>query len=459
MCTRMRHLAVLALMVIGIALSMRPAAAQSTAGNTVTRDEFERRLQELNKKYESDVAARDQAIADLRAELAKRPPTSDQLIEQQHDKAHAQAVQDLMKQIDSGQAVPATQRTAVSFNPDFAVISDFLGTWSNQRSNNALNRFDVREAELDLRAAVDPRADGVAILSVHRDVDNPLFPNGTEASGPDTGISIEEAYLFFHDFGVPNLTAKLGRFHVRFGRQNILHAHDLPTSDPSFVNQAFLAPEALADSGLSLSYVIPNPWNQYFEVVGEVLSGEGADSESPVFNGDLAVDSPATNLHVLWNTDIARDWNFELGGSWLHGHRSPDNRLDADLLGGDATLIHTDPSGGFNNQLLQAEFIHGLVDQAGGSTDHSWGAYLLAQQQINKDWYLGARLDWTENPNNSGQEVWGVSPYVSWYWSEFLRFRVEYQHLDGDVPDRDVLMFQVTWIFGAHPPHPYWAMR
>src|SRR5207253_9690376 len=145
--------------------------------------------------------------------------------------------------------------------------------------NPALNRFDVGELELDLRAAVHPIADAVAILSVHRDADNPVFPMGEKPSGPDTGISIEEGYLLFHDFGVPNLTAKLGRFHVRFGRQNILHLHDLPTSDPPFVNQAFLAPEALTDSGLSLSYVIPNPWNQYFEIVGEILAGEGADSE------------------------------------------------------------------------------------------------------------------------------------------------------------------------------------
>ena len=88
---------------------------------------------------------------------------------------------------------------------------------------------------------------------------------------------------------MPNLTAKVGRFHVRFGRQNILHAHDLPTTDPPFVNQAFLAPEALTDAGLSLSYVIPPALvgNQYIEVVEEILAGEGASSDAPVFGGDI----------------------------------------------------------------------------------------------------------------------------------------------------------------------------
>jgi hypothetical protein len=92
-------------------------------------------------------------------------------------------------------------------------------------------------------------------------------------------------------------------------------------------------------------------------------------------------------------------------------------------------------------------------------TQNAWGAYVLGQQQLGRDWYTGLRLDWTENAVNDGQQVWGVSPYITWYWSEFLRFRLEYQHKDGDVPAEDVLYFQATWIFGAHPPHPYWVMR
>ena len=67
--------------------------------------------------------------------------------------------------------------------------------------------------------------------------------------------------------------------------------------------------------------------------------------------------------------------------------------------------------------------------------------------------------DWTQNAVDDKQEVWGFSPYVSWYWSEFLRFRAEYQHKAGDVPSEDTLYLQATWVFGAHPPHPYWSMK
>jgi hypothetical protein len=301
------------------------------------------------------------------------------------------------------------------------------------------------------------------VIPFDREVEDPLFPNPSEdpAGGPDTGVSIEEAYLHLHDFGIPNLTAKLGRFHLRFGRQNILHAHDWPTFDNAFVNQSFLGGEALSDSGISLSYVIPPKLvgGEYVEIIGELISGEGGGEEAPVLSNDALLDGPAFNTHLLWNRDLNRDWNLELGASWLAGKRNNDNQQNANLFGADATLIHTDPTGGFNNQLLQAEAIYGIVDTERDNTEHAFGAYVLAQQQLNRDWYVGIRGDWTQNATDSSQEVWGVSPYVSWYWSEFLRFRLEYQHKDGDVPSEDNLFFQATWIFGAHPPHPYWAMR
>src|SRR5437762_2159299 len=127
-------------------------------------------------------------------------------------------------------------------------------------SEDRMNRLEQRLDELELRAPVDPRADAVAVIPFTRDVDDPLFfhpPADAAAGDVNTGSEIEEAYLFLHDFGVPNLTAKVGRFHLRFGRWNLLHNHDWPTSDNNFATQSFLGTEAITDNGLSLSYVIP----------------------------------------------------------------------------------------------------------------------------------------------------------------------------------------------------------
>jgi hypothetical protein len=156
---------------------------------------------------------------------------------------------------------------------------------------------------------------------------------------------------------------------------------------------------------------------------------------------------------------LGPDWNFELGGSYLHGHHNNSNDQYANLFGGDLTLMHRDPTGRFNNQFFQTEVIYGNVDNGPSNPQHSWGAFAVAQQQINRDWYGGVRLDWTQNAVDEHQEVWGVSPYVTWYWSEFLMFRVEYQHKAGDVRTSDGVYFQCDFVFGAHPPHPYWSVK
>ncbi|MFI5380415.1 MAG: hypothetical protein ACHRHE_14045 [Tepidisphaerales bacterium] len=460
------------LLAFALAFSPYAAAQQQQKPSAEERlERLEQRMEEMEKRHQAELKARDEEIARLKAGMQAQPATApaaksdidrsrDSLLAELDetnkttDKVREAVLKDARERTDA-----ATKRTPVSFNPDIAVVTNFVGSLARTKNNDALNRMDVGEVEMDMRAAVDPRADAVVILSFARDIANPVFPTGEKQSGPDTSVDIEEGYLFLHDFGVPNLTAKLGRFHLRFGRQNVIHAHDLPTSDTPLVNQAFLAPEALSDAGLSLSYVVPNPWNQYFELVAEVISGEGANSQSPTLSGDASVASPAANFHALWNHDIGKDWNLELGASWLTGHTSSDIHRRTDLLGADFTLLHTDPTGRFNNQVFQGEFIYGLVDKVDRETENSWGAYLLAQQQLNRDWYVGCRLDYTQNPFNNDQATYGVAPYVSWYWSEFLRFRMQYEHRGGDVPSEEILFFQATWIIGAHPPHPYWSMR
>lgn len=439
------------------AVGPSPALGQSpSAGQTpgVTEDRLNQLEQRLN--------ARDKEVADLKAEVERlrqaRAATPSAAPANGDDIARAQ--QDALRQIDAKDRSTLSLKPPVSFNPDLAVIVDFTGTLSNRGDNPARNRFDIASVELDLRAAVAPIADAVAVLPLEREVESELFFDPTDAGGEvESGIDIEEAYLFLHDFGVPNLTAKLGRYHLRFGRQNQLHRHNWATSDNTFVNQSFLGEEALTDAGLSLSYVLPPEWvgGQYIEVIGEIITGEGNDG--PVVNNTALIDSPALNLHALWNRDLADNWNLEAGTSFLATKRNDDNSQHAQLYGLDFTLIHTDPTGGFNNQLFQVEAIYGDVDTSRDDTQHAFGAYVLAQQQINRNWYIGARLDWTENANDDTQEVWGISPYVTWYYFEFLRFRLEYQHKGGDVPTEDVLFFQATWTFGAHPPHPYWAMK
>jgi hypothetical protein len=99
--------------------------------------------------------------------------------------------------------------------------------------------------------------------------------------------------------------------------------------------------------------------------------------------------------------------------------------------------------------------IHGIVDQEDGSTQRAWGAYVLGQQQLNRDWYAGLRLDWTQDANNENAEAWAISPYVTWNVAKFLRLRAQYQHRWGDVAGENTLYLQATWTLGDHPSHAH----
>jgi len=459
-------------------LAVAPVCAQEVippqtvpaASSELRLQKLEERLDRMEKQHQEELSKRDLQIEELQSQLSQARQTAAttraQELQADQDRAKAvkQVTQEILNDIETRKQDEPLARIAAVANPDIAVVADFLGIGSTKNVDATRNRFDVREVELDLRASVDPRADAVTVISFARDAFPSLWTTRDEGD-IETSADVEEAYLYFHDFGIPNLTARLGKYHVRFGRQNILHSHDLPTTDTPFVLQSFLAPEALTDAGLELSYLIPNPWNEYFELVTELNSGEGANSESPTLRGDADAQSPSIVNHFLWNKNLATNVNLELGASTLWGPSENNQedraggRRDVWLYGGDATLIRRDPTGGFNNQLLQAEAIYGHTRQADGSMANAWGAYLLGQQQLAQDWYTGLRLDYTQDANDSGKSIWGVSPYLSWYWSEFLRFRVSYEHRDGDVTPEDLFFFQVTWIYGAHPPHPYWAMK
>lgn len=435
----------MALMAFVLAFPFTVFAAEESLEQRMRR--FEQRLDEMEAKHRTELKQRDDEIARLKEQIEKKAEPHDEHRDHDHPrKAHADAAV-------TRQAKESARSILDRLEPEIAVVADLLGTFaSSKRGNEAYNRVDVRETVLELRGKVHPRADGVAIFSFARDVENPVFPGDEQPEGPESSARAEEAYLYIHDTGVPGLTATVGRFQVMFGRQNQLHLHELPTADPSLVNQAFLAPESLIDAGVSLTYAVPNPWGQEIKVTAELLSGEGESSESPTLGGDLTVDSPAFNLHAHWNANVAEDWNLELGASWLRGHADSDNARDVNLLGLDVTLLRHG-HGRLGDTLLQGELMYGLVDQPSGDTEHALGAYLLAQQTFNRDWQAGLRLDWTEDPNDASREAFAVSPYLTWNWTDNLRFRVQYQRRGGDVPEENILFLQATWTFGNHAPH------
>ncbi len=78
-------------------------------------------------------------------------------------------------------------------NPAITVFVDAGGSLSTDDDNKARNRFTLREAELDLRAAVSPRADGVLVIAMGEEIEDPFGDVDV-----DFEFELEEGYLDVH---------------------------------------------------------------------------------------------------------------------------------------------------------------------------------------------------------------------------------------------------------------------
>lgn len=437
--------------------------------------EILKQLQSLQKRFEAleDTHRKDQErIGELETRLQRlEAPSSTEA-----DALERTRIQEEIRAQLGGAEVPAASAgpfdlsaggfgAGTAFNPQITVFLDTGGSLSSRGRNQALNRFNLREVELDLRSAISPSADGVLIIAVGEEIESDL--RGDVSITRD--VDVEEGYIDFHSLP-HDLSLRIGRFRAPFGRNNLLHTHDLPqVTRPSAV-QAFLGAEGLITTGASVGWLVPNPWDKYVEATVSVVNADGG-SESPILGGPNAED-PAVVAHVKFFDDLTDTSSVEIGGSYLFGRTSGDADFDANVFGLDLTYRWLDPDPSlFRSLLLQSELFWGQNDVDRGAfrsgRNDSFGAYVAAQYQLHRDWYVGLRADYTEFPDSdargTGDYDFALSPNVTWYITEFLRARLEYQHrifhVDDDSRSEEAVFLQFTGVFGSHPPHPYWVNR
>ncbi len=357
-------------------------------------------------------------------------------------------------------AVPRPVTSASALNPRISVVPDFTALFKEVSGDDDElaavfgdlfeegNPFDLREVEVDFRAPVSPEADAVAILAIGED----------EAA-------FEEAFLQIHELPW-DLQAKIGRFKLGFGRANVVHGHDQPLMDRPLVHQVLFGAEGAAVDGVSLSRPLyraePGEWiPTWSDLTVEVFNA--ANDESPLFGAEPHQEvAAAARWKNYWQIDDFDD--VELGVSGLAiGDAPSDEQGSSKVLGIDATWRRKDPvPGSYRDWLVQAEVLGSTVE-TGADDVSALGAYLLVQRRIDPQRYVGVRLDTAESPLVKDAELLGVAPYLTWYLNEFLRLRLEYQFVSGETADADAhantFGLQLMWVFGAHPPEPYWVTR
>jgi len=342
------------------------------------------------------------------------------------------------------------QRSLQALNPEISLTGDLFAQvvkGSTDRDN-----FFPREFELSVVSNLDPFSRAKAFLS-HHEPGGEIEPFGT--GGPEEGeaLSVEEGYVEWVSlpggFGL-----KLGHFYQQFGQLNRWHSHAYPFQGRSLPAIAFIGQEPLGQTGASVRWLVP---------VGGgagtyTLTGEVTRSENENLFGTSSRPSVLGNANGFWVLSDAVDLDLSL--SWVNGRYEDEaNLFGRNLYGAEASFTWRPPARSLYrgvNVRGGVMVLDGLVAEDGTHLNQqAKGFYTLAEARLGQQWYAGGRYDWTENPQNPDETAWLVSPTLTWWQSEFVRIRGEYDLLGRGSTRPGRFMLQVTFAMGPHKHENY----
>jgi hypothetical protein len=330
---------------------------------------------------------------------------------------------------DAQQPPPSSSKV---FNPDIAVIGNFLGAAGNnpQVSTPA---FEMHEVELSFQAAIDPYARADFFISV----------------GQDGTVNVEEGSATFTTLPL-GLLAKFGKLKAAFGKVNVMHSHVMPWTDRPLMTQNLVGGEdGISDAGISVSRLIPSRV-MFLEATAEFYRGESAIFHAPT-SSDLTYVARLRGYR-----DISEATNIDVGGSYAYGHNGVDASTTTELIGFDATFRYRPLRKALYRRFIaRTEMVWSRRSELAGQP-RSVGAYVSGEYQFGRRWYAGARFDYSDRATDPTLTDKGGSLILTFWPSEFSQIRSQYRrtrYAEGTTADQ--FLFQLLFAIGAHGAHTF----
>jgi hypothetical protein len=324
------------------------------------------------------------------------------------------------------------------FNPDIAVIGDFLGAAGSNKVNPS-PAFEMHESEASFQAIVDPYARADFFISF-----------GEE------GVELEEGYVTFPT--VPGgLLVRAGKMRAAFGKVNTLHNHVLPWTDrPIMTTNLVGGEEGIDDAGFSVARLIPNPWI-FLEATGQVFRGDSNDVFHSSKRGNLSYVG-----HLRGYQDITENTNVDLGVSFAHGHNPAGiadfelGQFKTSLYGADATIRWRPLKRSIYRSFVgRSEFVWSRRGQPDG-VQSALGYYFSGDYQFARRWFAGFRYDRSKRAYDPSLVDKGQSAILTYWPSEFSQLRGQYRRTQYAVgPTANEFLMQLQFSIGAHGAHPF----
>jgi hypothetical protein len=348
-----------------------------------------------------------------------------------------------------------------SLNPELSVTGDMFGQYQYLKGQQNGPQFIFRGLGLHFESYLDPFSKFKAAVPVSTD-----------------GVELGEAY--FTHFGLlPGFTVTFGKFRQQFGVINRWHKHGLDQLDFPLPLRMIFGDGGLNQIGISSEWVLPFSRDISHDLIIQVTNGENGR----LFGGNI-LSIPSVLGHYKVFRDITKSTYMELGITGLFGWNDK-----WDVISGDSTIVKDETLGTrvygldfvvlweptnrmrYRNIEWRTELYlldRDLLDPAAGSqsTLNAYGGYSYLQTKLSRTLDLGFRFDYykpdqtdplsadilSSFANSDGKaHRWQMSPYLTWYQSPFVRFRVEYDYCDGKAMGQAENSITVQAIFAAGP--------
>jgi len=354
-------------------------------------------------------------------------------------------------------------------NPEISASGDFLTYYRKQNGTRKRTDAEIRGLELNIQSYLDPFS----------------YMKAT-AHMSDEGVDIEEVYFTrFSALGTANLD--IGRFRQPFGVVNRWHEDALDQIHYPMALQRIFGEEGLNQTGASLDWTLPTWGDAHQEFVFQLTNGEN----EALFDGD-ALGTPSMLFHYKNYRDLSQNAYLEYGVSGLFGWND-----EWDIQSGGGVMTDYDALGtrvfGVDLSYLWEPIDQALYkniewrselyvlnrdilapDDSGRDSINAWGAYSYLQSKVARNSILGVRLDYFEPDSKDYAETadlslapiaytakdphrWQISPYVTWWQSEWVRLHGEYNYGwgDGMEPEEHTVWGQATFAIGPHKHERY----
>ncbi len=354
-------------------------------------------------------------------------------------------------------------------NPEISASGDFLTYYRSRNGTRRRTDAEIRGLELNIQSYLDPFS---------------YMQATTHMS--DEGVDIEEVYFTrFSAIGTANLD--VGRFRQPFGVVNRWHEDALDQVFYPLALRRIFGDEGLNQTGASLDWTLPTWGKAQQGIVLQVTNGEN----EALFDGD-ALGTPSLLFHYKNYRDLSDSAYLEWGLSGLFGwndewdiQSGPDVVTDYDALGtrvfgADLSYLWEPLDRALYRNVEWRSELYVLnrdilaPDGSGRDSLNAWGAYSYLQSKVARNWILGVRLDYFEPDSKDYAETadlslvpiaypsedpyrWQIGPYVTWWQSEWVRLRAEYNYGwgDGMEADEHTLWGQATFAIGPHKHERY----